>query len=250
MNFQKNMVILVYSLLLSFLIFITPDCKILYPKKLNTIENNITKKLLKFSDISSKCLITYQAKDKNLNLIADFVCFYDSLIYFNIKLPFGISSAKLLFKPDSTYFNNELNNQVLKFSTQQFFKKYNLPVNYKTIQSILFSEIFVYPDNNSFNNYTITKDSLVHLSYIKKQANYPYFTIVKHNIHIMNNLVKNFAIEDYNTYTFVNCKYEYQTITNKYFTKVLYLQIIQKDTVFIKIKFKNVKINNNPDFSF
>lgn len=251
MNSQKNTAIYVYSILLSFTIFYLSGCQILkLSNGFNKIENTVNQKLLKFNDVSSKCLINFKTKNENINLIADFVCFNDSLIYLNFKLPLGISAAKLLFNEDSTFFKNELNKQNMKFSTNEFFKKYYLPINYKMIQDLILSQIFAYPDTNVFKNYKIINDSILHLNYIKKNTTYPYYTAIKHNINIKNSLVKDFTIEDYNTFTFINCQYEYQTINNKYFPKVLYLQIIQKDSVYIKIKFKNVKINTKPDFTF
>lgn len=248
MNFHKNTAIFAFKTIFLALLFSTSNCK-LY-NKINSIESQINKNIIHFSDISSKCLIEYKDKKQKHSFNATYVCYYDSILYFNITLPLGISAAKIKIKKDTTYYINSFSGQNLKFNTADFFKSYKYKINYKIIQSIMLARLFAYPSDNSLKNYKYTSDTIKHLIYTLQDTIYPHYTIINHVFNIKNNIIESTYIDDYTNYSFLKCYYDYKIIDNKYYPKFISLQLIQKDTVFIKIRFKNVKINTKPIINF
>ena len=219
--------------------------------KTSKIETSIKKNLLKFRDISAKALITYTDSHQSYNLLSQVIIYKDSVIYFNAKLPLGISLAKIKITKDSIFYKNFLNGD--NFSSNIYFlkSKYNLMFNYTSIQSLLTADLYTYPDTVSLNNYILNSDSIVTLSYRLRQSNFPFYTVFNHVFYLNSNLIQSEKVEDYTSYTSLYVEYkDYYKINDKFFPKTLYLQIVQRDTIDIKIKIKNVKVNTNPNINF
>ena len=235
-------------------------------KKLyNKVEDNS----LKYNSLSAKFSSNYKSEKTNLSFSGNLRIRKDSIIWISIR-KMGIPGVLVSLTPDSVKIINYQEKNYTISSYDYLSKKLKIEINFKTIQSILTNEIFIYPisDNEidvKIKRYKSSVDSAYYCLQSKKdkkiarkvnrkQKKNKKIKFTFHEILIIPEIFKcsKIYIEDYNLERSLILNYaNFENVTEQMFSKKLTFKITdKKDQSSGIIKFKKVNFNKKLKYKF
>ncbi len=160
-----------YSVILFFTLTALFSCKTLKHKKkiaggmtATQLYDSISANKLNFKALSSKFTVKYKSEKSSMSLKGNLKMIQDSVIWISLSPGLGIEAARLICTKDSIFLIDRLKKRITKAKYDFFTKKFNLPVDYNIVESILTNQFFVYPkvdDTKSafFNKFRLSADN-------------------------------------------------------------------------------------------
>ncbi len=245
------------NLLFILLLFFT-SCSILNfgnkqsVKKVFTIDS-ILNKQQKYDDLQYKFMLKYTDNSSSYNIFGKFLNIRDSIIYMNFTAAFGINVARLYVSPDTALLYLPIQNELYVGGQDLFLKKYNVALDFNSLQAILTAQIFSYPYFVSLNDYKFTQDTVLHLdNVIYNKRNSKVIDVIHNFTFDKEYNISSLFIEDYvlNKNLYVDYQ-EYNDIDSSYrFPSFSNMKIVDFDTTNVSIKYKNIKFNENIKIDF
>ncbi|MBN2664716.1 MAG: DUF4292 domain-containing protein [Bacteroidales bacterium] len=237
------------------LFFTITSCGI-FKKTTSYSQLNVDSLVLKqtsYNTISYKFLLKYSSSNQNINLFGNFLNFYDSVLIFDVSPGFGIKVANVFISPDTTIVYLPLQQEAYVGGADLFLNKYNIALNFYSLQSLFTANLFSYPYFIDINNYSIDKDSSLLLSNkIYNKRNNSITDILHFFRYDRNNNLSRVFIADYvlnkqinlfySDFTIIDSVYNFPTRAN--------VKLYDHDTTSFDFIFKNIKFNNNQTFEF
>lgn len=206
-----------------------------------------------YESVSYKFLLKYTSAGQSINLFGNYINYKDSVLFFDISPGFGITFAEVFISPDTTIVQLPLQKQAFVGGSDLFLKKYNIAVNFYSLQAIFNANLFSYPYFINIDDYTVSIDTSYFVSNKILNKRNKSFTDIFHSFRFYrSNNISNVNISDYvlNKQLLINY-FDYNIIDSVYsFPNTANIQLIDVDSSFFDLKFKNVKYNNKPSFDF
>lgn len=236
-------------------VFLISSCALFRKTTDNQLVNIDSVVLIKpdYETLSYKFLLKYISSDQSINMFGNFINYKDSLLFFDISPGFGIKFAEVFISPDTTIVYLPLQKQAFVGGSDLLLNKYNIALNFYSLQAIFNANLFTYPYFIHLDEYTVTSDTSFFVSnkILNKRNN--SITDIFHSFRFnKNNNISNVTISDYvlNKQLLINY-FDYNIIDSVYtFPNKAYIQLIDVDTSAFDLKFKNIKYNNNLNFDF
>lgn len=238
------------------IIYIIIFAFLLYSCKIHTFTEN---KKIKSSFIKIDSIKNYNSKinlvaaNFMLNFIQDksnntfygkFVLQKDTSIFIDITSSFGLTMAQCKFTPDSVFIFIPFKNELYCSDSSVYLRKFDIGLNYFSLQSLLTNKAFVYPYFNSFSNYSLSNnDTLIVLSDTIFNKRNSRIIDILHLISLNENFsVSDFFIKDFVlNKTLIGSYSSFQLINNEFiFPTIIELKIPELDSAYCKLALKNI----------
>jgi hypothetical protein len=212
--------------------------------KISVVDSVYTNQL-KYNTLSYKLNAEYKSNDNNLSFFGTISIIKDSLILASVSPGFGITLADIIITPDTIISFFPLENSYTSGGSTFFIDKFNIALDFYSLQNILSTCLFTYPFFEKIENYTITNDSILKLSNILYNKKNNKFIDVQHTFIFNNNYkITNSIIEDNVLNVILLLNYSnYSKVENIYFPSDIKVNLYSNDTINLNLKLKNIQLN-------
>ena len=206
-----------------------------------------------YNSLSFKFLMKYNTGNQSVNLFGNFDNYYDSIIYIDLSPGFGIKVANILITPDTTIVYLPMQREAYVGGTDLFLNKYNVALNFYSLQAILTANLFSYPYFIDIKDYNVEFDTAYFVSNkIMNPRNSSVTDILHYFRYSSDNNISNLYVADYALNKVINVSYSNFSIFDDIFSLPVNtsVKLIQSDTTSFNIKYKNINYNNSPYIHF
>lgn len=208
--------------------------------------NSVLNNQLQYETLSYKFLVKYTTPDQSITLYGNLTNIYDSIIQLDLSPGFGITVATAYVTPDTSIFYIPLQKEAYVGKNELFLNKFDIAIDFYSIQAMFNANLFTYPYFVSINDYKSYNDSVIVIynKILNKRNN--SITDIFHKIQLnTSNRLSNISISDYILSKELFIEYDdYNTYDNIYSLPTnISATLVEQDTTYFNFKIKNVKFN-------
>ncbi len=213
--------------------------------------DSLKKHEIEFHTASIKFNAKYSSDKKSNDFKGTMRIKKDSLIWISFSPGMGIEVARAFLTPDSVKFINRLNASYFVEDYKFFMKKFNLNIDFYTLQSILLNKLFVYPFGNekAAKSFTTETDSAMYC--MKKVKNKDFST---QEIYVNPDFYRpvKLSLKQASNKRMYEFKYSnFQNFEEKLLPRTFLLVLQEQDKNFsLKMNFLKASFNKKYNFTF